>query len=168
MRKLKLKLLIVEGAPPRPPPPSDMAPPRPPPPDTDDEEEFPIPQANQPIMVRLTSDSALCLLLSSLLHCSVRSESTDGKSILLTYLCPSLPVKHRPSTAPCHRTLFWAALVVPDQLIPCCFSVSPLTVARPASLSLSLWVPGQGKSIYRGVICVIFVGIRGQYNQSLI
>ncbi|XP_025087819.1 vinculin-like isoform X10 [Pomacea canaliculata] len=37
--------------PPRPPPPSDMAPPRPPPPETDDEEDFPIPQANQPIMM---------------------------------------------------------------------------------------------------------------------
>ena len=41
---------------------------------------------------------------------------------LLTYLCPSLPVEHRPSTTPCHRTLFWAALVIPDQLVPCCFS----------------------------------------------
>ena len=43
--------------------------------------------------------------------------------------------------------LFWAALVIPDQLVPCCFSfasVSPPTVARPASLSLPLWVPGQG------------------------
>ena len=42
--------------------------------------------------------------------------------ILLTYLCPSLPVEHRPSTIPRHRTLFWAALVIPDQLVPCCFS----------------------------------------------
>ena len=40
----------------------------------------------------------------------------------LTYLCPSLPVEHRPSTTPCHRTLFWASLVFPDQLVPCCFS----------------------------------------------
>ncbi|XP_064603655.1 vinculin-like isoform X2 [Liolophura sinensis] len=41
------------GAPPRPPPPHEMAPPRPPPPETDDEDEmaFPIPQANQPIMM---------------------------------------------------------------------------------------------------------------------
>nr|KAG5709155.1 hypothetical protein BaRGS_028611 [Batillaria attramentaria] len=45
------QLHISEGAPPRPPPPSDMAPPRPPPPETDDEEDFPIPQANQPIMM---------------------------------------------------------------------------------------------------------------------
>ncbi|XP_074659984.1 vinculin-like isoform X2 [Tubulanus polymorphus] len=42
-----------EHAPPRPPLPRDTAPPRPPPPETDDEDEanFPIPQANQPIMM---------------------------------------------------------------------------------------------------------------------
>ncbi|XP_041366233.1 vinculin-like isoform X7 [Gigantopelta aegis] len=40
-----------EGAPPRPPLPHEMAPPRPPPPETDDEDDFPIPQANQPIMM---------------------------------------------------------------------------------------------------------------------
>ncbi len=46
-------LSVSENAPPRPPPPRDTAPPRPPPPETDDEDEmnFPIPQANQPIMV---------------------------------------------------------------------------------------------------------------------
>jgi len=38
-------------APPRPPLPRETAPPRPPPPETDDEEDFPMPQANQPIMV---------------------------------------------------------------------------------------------------------------------
>ncbi|KAK6189861.1 hypothetical protein SNE40_001838 [Patella caerulea] len=42
---------LRESAPPRPPLPHEMAPPRPPPPDTDDEEDFPIPQANQPIMM---------------------------------------------------------------------------------------------------------------------
>ena len=31
----------------------------------------------------------------------------------LTYLCPSLPVEHRPSTTPRHPILFWAALVIP-------------------------------------------------------
>ena len=41
---------------------------------------------------------------------------------LLTYLRPSFPVEHRPSTTPRHRTLFWAALVIPDQLVTCCFS----------------------------------------------
>ncbi|XP_055899269.1 vinculin-like isoform X3 [Biomphalaria glabrata] len=42
-----------DSAPPRPPLPYDQAPPRPPPPETDDEDEaaFPIPQANQPIMM---------------------------------------------------------------------------------------------------------------------
>ena len=40
----------------------------------------------------------------------------------LTYLRPSLPVEHRPSTTPRHRTLFWAALAIPDQLVTCCFS----------------------------------------------
>ena len=45
-----------------------------------------------------------------------------GKKSLFTYLCPSLPVEHRPSTTPRHRFLFWAALVIPDQLVPCCFS----------------------------------------------
>ena len=31
----------------------------------------------------------------------------------VTYLCPSLPVEHRPSTNPCHRTQFWTALGIP-------------------------------------------------------
>ena len=58
---------------------------------------------------------------------------------LLTYLCPSLPVEHRPSTTPRHRTLFWAALVIPDQLVPCCFSsasVSRLQLLRGRPLFL--------------------------------
>ena len=49
---------------------------------------------------------------------------------------------------PRHRTLFWAALVIPDELVLCCFSsasVSRLsTVANLASLPLPLRVPGQG------------------------
>ena len=58
---------------------------------------------------------------------------------LLTCLCPSLPVEHRPSTTPRHRTLFWAALVIPDQLVPCCFSsasVSCLQLLRGRPLFL--------------------------------
>ena len=58
---------------------------------------------------------------------------------LLTYFCPSLPVEHRPSTTPRHRTLFWAALVIPDQLVPCCFSsasVSRLQLLRGRPLFL--------------------------------
>ena len=31
-------------------------------------------------------------------------------------------MEHRPSTTPRHRTLFWAALAIPDQLVTCCFS----------------------------------------------
>ena len=57
----------------------------------------------------------------------------------LTYVCPSLLVEHRPSTTPRHRTLFWAALVIPDQLIPCCFSsasVSRLQLLRGRPLFL--------------------------------
>ena len=56
-----------------------------------------------------------------------------------TYLCPSLPVEHRPSTTSRHCTLFWAALVIPDQLVPCCFrsvSVSHLQLLRGRPLFL--------------------------------
>ena len=63
------------------------------------------------------------------------------------YLCLSLPVEHRPSTTSRHRTLFWAALVILDQLVPCCFSsasVSHLQLLRGRPLSFPLWVPGQG------------------------
>ena len=50
---LKYALVSTDRAPPRPPLPMDSAPPRPPPPETDDEDDlnFPLPQANQPIMV---------------------------------------------------------------------------------------------------------------------
>ena len=57
----------------------------------------------------------------------------------LTYLRPSLPVEHRPSTTPRHRTLFWAALAIPDQLVTCCFSstsVSCLQLLRGRPLFL--------------------------------
>lgn len=47
-------MFIPDGdIPPRPPLPHETAPARPPPPDTDDEEDFPVPQANQPIMVSI-------------------------------------------------------------------------------------------------------------------
>ena len=55
-------------------------------------------------------------------------------------------MEHRPSTTPRHRTLFWAALVIPDQLVPCCFSsasVSRLQLLRVRPLFL-FPVPGQG------------------------
>ena len=67
----------------------------------------------------------------------------------LTYLCPSLLVGHRPSTTPRHHTLFWAALVISDQLVPCCFSsalVSRLQLLRgrplflfPCGLQIRAW-----------------------------
>ena len=66
-------------------------------------------------------------------------QSFEHLLFLLTYLCPSLPVEHRPSTTPRHRTLFWAALVIPDQLVPCCFSsasVSRLQLLRGRPLFL--------------------------------
>ena len=50
-----------------------------------------------------------------------------------------LPVEHMPSTTPHHRTLFWATLVIPDQLVPCCFSsasVSRLQLLRGRPLFL--------------------------------
>ena len=77
-------------------------------------------------------------------HWNSRSNRMSAVSLqalngLLTYLCPSLPVEHRPSTTPRHRTLFWAALVIPDQLVPCCFSsasVSRLQLLRGQTLFL--------------------------------
>ena len=81
-----------------------------------------------------------------LLPPTIHLDVTSGLGV--TYLCPSLPVEHRPSTTPRHRTLFSAALVIPDHfgslLFQLCFSVSPPTVARLTSLPLPLRVPGQG------------------------
>ena len=59
-------------------------------------------------------------------------------SVLLTYLCPSLPVEHRPSTTPPPPPPP-PALVIPDQLVPCCFSsasVSRLQLLRGRPLFL--------------------------------
>ena len=81
----------------------------------------------------------------------------DWRNNALSYLCPSLPVKHRPSTTPRHRTLFWAALVIPDQLVPCCFSSAPvsrLQLLRGRPLSLPLQVPGQGLACGAGFLRV--------------
>ena len=66
------------------------------------------------------------------------SESV-GINRQLTYVRPSLPVEHRPSTTPRHRTLFWAALAIPDQLVTCCFSstsVSCLQLLRDRLVGL--------------------------------
>ena len=72
-------------------------------------------------------------------------------SYFLTYLCPSLPVEHRPSfclgdPSPSHSVLGCSGHsgLVGPLLFQLCFSVSPPTVARPVSLPLPLRVPGQG------------------------
>ena len=66
----------------------------------------------------------------------------SSKRLALTYLCPSLPVEHRPSTTPRHRTLVLGcsghSRPVDPLLFQLCFSVSPPTVARPAFLPLPL------------------------------
>ena len=56
-----------------------------------------------------------------------------------TYSRPSLPVEHRPPTTPRHHILCRAALVILDQLVPCCFSsasVSRLQLLRGQPLFL--------------------------------
>ena len=56
-----------------------------------------------------------------------------------TYLGPSLPMEHRPSTTLRQCTLFWAVLAAPVQLVPCCFSfasVSRLQLLRGRPLFL--------------------------------
>ena len=74
------------------------------------------------------------------MHSGLRQVSPDRvKFLTLIYFCPSLPVQHRPSTTPRHRTLFWAALAIPGQLVPCCFSsasVSRLQLLRGRPLFL--------------------------------
>ena len=57
-----------------------------------------------------------------------------------------------PSTTPRHRTLFWAALTIPDQLVPCCFSsasVSRLQLlrGRPLFLFPCDSFPYQGRNV---------------------
>ena len=92
--------------------------------------------------------------LFTLTSCSSPQAPMRSTVYLLTYLCPSLPVEHRPSTTPRHRTLFWAALVIPDQLVPCCFSsasVSRLQLLRgrplflfPCGFQVRAWRCGAG------------------------
>ena len=46
---------------------------------------------------------------------------------LCTYIfMPIPPVEHRPSMTPRHCTLFWAALIIPDQLVPWSIAASAL------------------------------------------
>ena len=60
-----------------------------------------------------------CPVVERLTRVREMRRSVPGRVIpyLLTYLCPSLLVEHRPSTTPHHRTVFWAALAIPDQLV---------------------------------------------------
>ena len=76
------------------------------------------------------------------LACSVSRSCLE----VLTYLCPLLPVEHKPSTAPRDHTLGCSGHSGPvgPLLFQLCFSVSPPTVARTASFSLPLRVQGQG------------------------
>ena len=82
---------------------------------------------------------------------------------LLNYLCPSLPVEHRPLTTPpplpSHSVLGFSCHSRPvgPLLLQLCFSVSPPTDARPASLPLPLRVPGQGLACGAG--CWLPVGV---------
>ena len=79
----------VDQAPPRPPLPRDTAPPRPPPPETDDEDEtsFPVPQTNQPIMVRAPQLHYVILTSRCLLPglCDI---STEGQHIWMFHEQP--------------------------------------------------------------------------------
>ena len=91
--------------------------------------------------------SALRLYKTS--HCAFECNYYSSSYLmgLLTYLCQSLPVEHRPSTTPRHRTLFWAVRAIPDQLVPCCFrsaSVSRLQLLQAGLSFSSPEVPGQG------------------------
>lgn len=90
-------------APPRPPLPHETVPPRPPPPETDDEDEsaFPMPQANQPIMMAahdlhmetkqwsskdneiIVAAKKMALLLAKLSHL-VRGEGGSKKDLIAT------------------------------------------------------------------------------------
>ena len=79
--------------------------------------------------------------------CMYRKVTREGIEYLLTFFRPSLPVEHRPSTtSPSHCVLGCSGRSRPvgPLLFQLCFSVSPPTVARPASLPLPLRVPGQG------------------------
>lgn len=98
-----LSQLHISDAPPRPPLPHETVPPRPPPPETDDEDEsaFPMPQANQPIMMAahdlhmetkqwsskdneiIVAAKKMALLLAKLSHL-VRGEGGTKKDLIAT------------------------------------------------------------------------------------
>ena len=89
-------------------------------------------------------------------HSQGRAVSRCDTAGAFTYLCPSLSVEYRPSTTPppsplprplqSHSVLGCSGHSEPvgPLLFQICSSVSPPTVARPASLFLPMRVPGQG------------------------
>ena len=80
-----------------------------------------------------------CLQCSGYVACTVYS-NVQGMLLILTYAhCSQWSIRHQrppplpPPPHPRHRTVFWAAVVIPDQLVPCCFSsasVSRLQLLR--------------------------------------
>ena len=94
---------------------------------------------------------------------------------LFTYLGPSLPMEHRPSTTLRQRTLFWAVLAAPIQLVPCFFSsasVSCLQLLRGRLHALLVAWPRTSSSLGRcspqliikvgGVVRIGLSGIKKQ------
>ena len=99
---------------------------------------------------RTCSDNCTCchteIEVADPTYCLAKTQYTDtgpASPSLLTYLCPSLPVEHRPSTTPRHLGYSGHSRPVDPLLFQFSFSVSPPTVARLASLSLPLRVPSQ-------------------------
>ena len=90
-------------------------------------------QANQTV----DSIAATAVDLVAAAAAAAAAVATATFTYLLTYLCPSLPVEHRPFTTPRHCTLFWAVLATPDELVPCCFSSASVatTFAYPESFA---------------------------------
>ena len=93
--------------------------------------------------------------------------------LTFTYLNPSLPVEHRPSTTSRHRTLFSAALAIPDQLVHCCFSSWQGLQSAKADKSLYICLPQKCVSKKSEVLfcsgfccCCVFSEISGSEEKS--
>ena len=69
-------------------------------------------------------------------------------------------MEHTPSTTPHHRTLFWAALVILDQLVPCCFSSASGLAFSCCEAGLSSSSPaGSGQGLACGAGCWLPEGV---------
>ena len=99
----------------------------------------------------LALDNIRKLVKQTLLYLP-RNSITYLLTYLLTYLCPSLPVEHRPSTTPRHRTLFWAALVIPDQWSPAVSALLQCLASNCCEAGLSSSSPAGSRSLL-GVWC---------------